>query len=68
MTTLAEEAVEEVEFLDEEESRRLFDEVALRYLGISGQEFLRRWERGEYKNDYDRPDVMPVAMLRDLAT
>jgi len=68
MVTLAEEAVDEAQFLDEEESRRLFDEIAQRYLGISGQEFVRRWERGDYNDDYERPEVIRVAMLRALAT
>ena len=61
MATLAEEAVDEAQFFDEEGSRRLFDEIAQRYLGISGQEFVRRWEHGEYNGDCDRPEVVPVS-------
>ena len=34
--------------LDEEEGRALFDKAARRLLGISGKEFLRRLDAGEY--------------------
>lgn len=49
------------------QARRLFDHHARRMLGISGREFLRRWDAGEYADDPDRPGVMHVAMLRHLA-
>lgn len=67
MAALPKEATEHVEFLSEEESRRLFDEIARRYLGLSGEEFCRRWERGEYTDTDALPEVMPVAILRHLA-
>ena len=54
-------------FISDDEARVLFDEVAQRYLGISGEEFLRRWKHGDYAGDPDRPEVMRVAMLRHLA-
>ena len=34
--------------LDAGEGRALFDKAARRELGISGDEFLRRWDAGEY--------------------
>lgn len=46
-----------------EEGRAIFDEAARRYLGISGEEFLRRWDAGEYRGEADRPGVLDVAML-----
>lgn len=49
-----------------QEARAIFDRAARRELGISGEEFLRKWEAGEFK-DPDRPDVMRVAMLLPLA-
>jgi hypothetical protein len=64
---LTKETAKRVEFLDEKASRDLFDELAQRQLGISGQEFKRRWERGDYRHDPDRPEVALVAMLRHLA-
>ncbi|CAA9584359.1 MAG: hypothetical protein AVDCRST_MAG59-5268 [uncultured Thermomicrobiales bacterium] len=32
-----------------DEGRRLFDHQSRRTLGISGDEFLRRWDAGEYR-------------------
>ena len=46
-----------------EEVLVLLDRRARRYLGISGQEFLRRWRAGDYAGDPDRPGVIDLAML-----
>jgi hypothetical protein len=54
---------EQIEELNLQEGRTLFDRAARHYLKISGDEFLVRWECGEYDDDPDRPDVMRVAML-----
>jgi hypothetical protein len=35
--------------LSPDDGRRLFDHQARRTLGISGDEFLRRWDAGEYR-------------------
>jgi hypothetical protein len=53
--------------LSPEESHRLFDEAARYYLGISGEEFVRAWEAGEYDDNPDRPEVMNVVMLLPFA-
>jgi hypothetical protein len=50
-----------------EEGRKLFDEAARFYLKVSGEEFIRSWEGGEYDDDPDRPEVMNVAMLLPFA-
>lgn len=34
--------------LNRRQARELFDERAQRSLGVSGGEFLRRWDAGEY--------------------
>jgi hypothetical protein len=47
---------------DAERGREILDKAAQRYLGISGEEFSRLWEAGEYEDD-DRPEVTHVAML-----
>jgi hypothetical protein len=57
----------EVRELSREEGRRLFDRQARRYLGISGEEFLEKWDAGNYGDPDDRtknpPGVMQLAML-----
>lgn len=53
--------------LSRQESWELFDREAKRYLDISGDEFLRAWDAGEYGEPDDRsknpPGVMRLAML-----
>jgi hypothetical protein len=49
-----------------EEGRAIFDQEARFRLGMSGEEFLRRWNAGEYADDPDRPDVMDLVMLLPL--
>ncbi|MBK5218385.1 MAG: hypothetical protein JJE35_01165 [Thermoleophilia bacterium] len=56
----------EVRELDREAGQELLDEQARKFLGISGPEFLRRWQAGEIDADSD-PDVMRVAMLAGFA-
>ena len=49
--------------IDRQEGRAVIDENARHYLGISGEEFLRRWNSGEYAHADDDPNVMLVASL-----
>lgn len=49
-----------------EEGRELFDRQARKLLGISGEEFLARWDRGEYM-DAEDPKVNAVAILIPFA-
>lgn len=53
--------------LSPEESRVLFDQKARAILGISGLEFLRRWDAGEYRDlteeTREERDIMHVAAL-----
>ena len=46
-----------------EEHLEIFNNIASEYLGISGKEFARRWDKGYYY-DRDEPWVMYVASLR----
>lgn len=55
----------EVEEVTRAEGRAILDRAARRSLGVSGEEFLRRWDAGEYEN-YD-PDAVEVAMLIPFA-
>lgn len=50
----------------EAEGRALFDRAARRALGISGEEFLARWDSGEWA-DCDDPNVDGIAMLLPFA-
>lgn len=60
---------EGIRFLNDDEAREQFDRQAQRLMGISGDEFLRRYDAGEYANPKDDREiraVMKLAMLRDL--
>ncbi len=52
--------------LTPEEARAIFEKVANEYLGISGQEFIRRWDAGEFDGD-ERYEVQRVSFLLPLA-
>lgn len=52
----------EVDELTHDEVTALLDREAHRLLNISGEEFKRRWNNGDYVNDTD-PHVTQVAML-----
>lgn len=46
--------------------RAMLDRRARKYLGMSGDDFVRAWDAGELDGDPDRPEVMRVAMLVPL--
>ncbi len=56
----------EIRELDREAGRELVDEQARKYLGISGEQFIRQWDAGEIDADASS-DVMRVAMLLGFA-
>jgi hypothetical protein len=58
--------VPEVRELSADESRILFDKTARKLLGVSGSEFLARWDRGEYEQSDDMA-VTKIAMLIPFA-
>lgn len=58
----ADERVGGARFVTPEEGRELFDRQARRRMGISGDEFLHRYEGGEY-DDVDCTDSGVMAML-----
>lgn len=53
----------DVRDLNADEAASLIDGLAQHYLGISGAEFQRAWEAGEFDDDPDRPEVMRIAIL-----
>jgi hypothetical protein len=51
----------------EEQAQHIFDDAARRYLGISGEDFIRSWDAGDFEHDPEsNPGVMRVAMLLPL--
>lgn len=69
MAITPEEDVAPLVFLTEEESREQFDARARELMGISGEEFLRRLDAGEYDeiiDDTRHPHGMHVVMLEML--
>jgi hypothetical protein len=53
-----------IRFSSPEEGHRLFDEQSRELLGISGSEFLRRWDAGHYQ---PVPDTAEGKNIRRLA-
>ncbi len=49
--------------LTPEEAKAYFDAEAHRRLGMSGDEFVRAWEAGEFDDDPDRPAVIALEMM-----
>lgn len=57
------EEIEGVDILTAEEGRAYFDRKARNSLGISGDEFLRRWDAGEFRPVPDTVDGRKVGRL-----
>src|SRR6478672_10897778 len=51
--------------LSEDEGRALFERQARKYMGMSGDEFLRKWDACEIE-DPDRSEVLTVVFLIPL--
>ncbi len=69
MASTAPATLPEIKWLTPEEGRAIFDEEARRVMGMSGEEFIRRWESGEYKDIADTSGhlhIMRLAMLIPL--
>jgi hypothetical protein len=63
------EATGGVVYVDSRESADLFDQIAHKYMGISGTEFLARWDAGEFEdmNWDDIPGLAEVATALPFA-
>lgn len=59
--------VPEVHELSAEQGRALFDKTARKLLSISGDEFLARWDRGDYEDEQENMVITKVAMLIPFA-
>jgi hypothetical protein len=53
-------------FVAAEDGRRMFDGATRKYMGMSGEEFLRRWDEGEFTDLYDKPGYWYVGYLVSL--
>jgi hypothetical protein len=49
--------------LTAEDAYEVFNAAAHRYLGMSGEEFTRAWDAGEFDERAELPEVVRVAML-----
>lgn len=58
---------EHVRYLTDDEGKHLFDEAVRREMGISGEEFLRRWDAGEWRDDPDHEPIMGLLFLMPFA-
>jgi hypothetical protein len=58
--------IDGIHFLSPEEGRELFDREAQRLFGISGDEFLRRWDSGEYGPIPDTPEGRKLGRMYGL--
>jgi len=52
-----------VHFVSKQEAREMFDLEAMQTLGISGDEFVRRWEAGEWQPVPDDTQGRKIARL-----
>ena len=52
--------------LTPEEGRAAFDAAARKWMGISGEEFIRRWDAGEYKEIADKDGYRHIMQLAGL--
>lgn len=55
-----------IQDLNAEESQAFFDDMVRTLLGISAEEFERRWHAGEYAEIADDPDHSDVGYLAML--
>jgi hypothetical protein len=53
-----------VKELSTKQAKALFDrQVRHHFRGMSGQEFIRKWDKGEFNGNSDSSKVMRIAML-----
>jgi hypothetical protein len=54
MATTKREPIEGVQYINAAEAREIFDYQARRLMDMSGEEFLRRWDEGEFHDLFDK--------------
>ena len=66
MAVTREQTENQIQWLTDEEAHAAFEEEARRVMGMSGEEFIRRWDAGEYDEIADSAGyrhIMHLAML-----
>ncbi|MEA2531954.1 MAG: hypothetical protein QOG89_3598 [Thermomicrobiales bacterium] len=66
MVVTAQQTESRVQLYSPEQTREAFDDLAQELMEVSGAEFIRRWDAGEFADiadDPDRPEIMRLAML-----
>lgn len=58
---------EHIHHMTAEEGLEMLDREAQRLLGISGEEFIQRWESGDYDDQPETPVVIRLALLSAFA-
>ncbi|RIK37063.1 MAG: hypothetical protein DCC58_18520 [Chloroflexi bacterium] len=53
----------EIILLTPEEGRAMFDEAARTFMGMSGEEFIQRWDAGEFAEIFDKPGYRHIVDL-----
>jgi hypothetical protein len=66
MALTAEPTSVQIRWLDDGEGRAFFDQQAQAMLGIPGDEFLRRWDGGDYATVVDYPEHAAIRRLAAL--
>ena len=66
MATTKREPIEGVQIISAAEAREIFDYQARKAMGMSGEEFLRRWDAGEFHELFDKrghEDLTSLVMM-----
>ena len=63
MATTKREPIEGVQIISAAEAREIFDYRARKAMGMSGEEFLRRWDEGELHELFDEPGHKELTSL-----
>jgi hypothetical protein len=63
MATTIRQTTPDVIIISDEEAQREFDELARTLMHMSGDEFLRRWDAGEYRDIGDTPGNRHIVLL-----
>lgn len=69
MSTTERQSVEGVYDVSAAEARDIFDYQARKLMGMSGEEFLRRWDEGEFRELFDKrghENLTTLAMMMTL--